>query len=361
MDIDIRRLTTLAQAKALARCVFDTYGLTFHRSYLYDPGRTLELNEAGHLTSFLGMRGDEVVAHLAAIRPDYELTDLCSSTWGQRVRELGLAMVRPDHRRLGVQTSLVGLVLEWCRQNGIVGNFSRCVTHHTAAQRLAIEQGATATCVLLGCVPFWVRYEGEASPDELRPISTLVFYRSFRPTGPDEVFLPEPDSALFQALYRAMPDVRLLREAREGVPEDGPSEIRVLFDPAKQVGRVHVLRAGADLEQEVLARYEWLAAGRIRHVTVLSPLSTPLTARAVPVWKDRGMIFGGVLPCLTGCDMAVYQGIFQEKVSSDAFQVTDPLSRALRDAAIRDWSRAGTLPRPDPASCRGYFPPSTCL
>jgi GNAT superfamily N-acetyltransferase len=357
----ILRLTTLGQARALGRCVFDTYGLTFHRSYLYDAERTLALNEATHLTSWLAMEGDEVVGHLAAIRPDYEFSDQHAPGWGARVRELGLGMVRPSHRQRGVQASLVGPALEWCFDHGIRGNFTKCVTHHAATQRIALENGGCPVCILLGGVPSWVRYDDPSSPEGQKPISTLVFYRSFSPTGPERVYLPEADEDLFRSIYARLEDQREFGDLSETPSHLAPTVLRVFFDPNKQTGRVHVLHAGPDVETEVLACFRWLAAGRLRHVTVVSPLGSPFTARAVDGWKRAGMVFGGVLPCLTGCDVAVYQGVYQDRVCEDDIVVLDELSRRIRARALEDHACANSLPLPSPETCGGFFPPSVCL
>ena len=45
-------LRTLDQAKALVDCFYGTYGLTFHRDWVYDPHQLLELNRTGNIVSF---------------------------------------------------------------------------------------------------------------------------------------------------------------------------------------------------------------------------------------------------------------------------------------------------------------------
>ncbi len=45
------RLRTLDEAKALVDLVYDTYGLSFHREWMYHPEQMLELNRRGDITS----------------------------------------------------------------------------------------------------------------------------------------------------------------------------------------------------------------------------------------------------------------------------------------------------------------------
>lgn len=361
MSPRIEFLSTGRQAQALARCVYDTYGLTFHRNYLYDPDRTLALNRAGHLTSCLAMEGDEVVGHLAAIRSDYEFSDQQSAAWGKRVREMGLGMVRASCRHQGIQASLVEPLLQWCFENGITGTFSKCVTHHLTTQRIALCNGGSAVSILLGGVPSWVRYDDKSSPDGGRPISTMVFFRSFTPTGPETLYIPEQDQDIYRAIYANIRDYRDLRPATDPLTAPAHSLLRVFFDPGKQTGRIHVLQAGRDIQERVLERYRWLAAGRLQHITVLSPLNSPCTALAASAWKQAGMVLGGVMPCMAETDLAVYQGVYQANVEKHHIQAEDPLAIAIRDRAVEDWERSRAIPIPTPEDCGGFFPPSVCL
>ena len=51
--MQITRLETLDQAHALVDCFYATYGLGFHRRYVYDPHELLEKNRDGSFASFI--------------------------------------------------------------------------------------------------------------------------------------------------------------------------------------------------------------------------------------------------------------------------------------------------------------------
>lgn len=344
MSTRIIRLTRREEAEALAKCVYATYGLTFHRSYLYDPDRTMALNAEGHLTSFLAMDGDKCVGHMALIRPYYEYSEAGTPVAGERVREAGLSMVRPDYRTSGVQARLSAHAYHAARAGGFEGLVARCVTHHTQAQRACLAHGAVPTAMFLGGVPAWVRYGHEH--DQALPISTLGFFAPLKEGKETEVFLPRLDRDLFQQIYSRLDQPRIFQEA-DDAPEMGrPTQLKVHFDPQKQQGRIHVLRAGPDVEGRVVDCFNWLMAGHVRHVTLLAPLDSPHTARAFPAWKAHGCMFGGVLPSMGTGDVLVLQGIRISRIDPDAIRVADPLGTAIRERCVDDWYRVQDLALP---------------
>lgn len=346
MDIRIERLETIEQARALARCVYDVYGLTFHRSYLYEPETSLALNQRGHLTSFLAIQGDRCVGHVAAVRPYYEYTIAGSPVASDEIREVGQAMVLPHLRGEGIREQLNEALRGWAIEQDLRGLYTRCVTHHTISQRTARAEGMPSALMLAG-VPFWVRYEADGGPRGSQPITTVNYYTPLRGEGEHDIWLPELDRDIFQAIYDRLGQPRIFRVKDEGPSVGAATKVRVHFDPAKHQGRIHVLRAGPDVADLVIQRYRWLMAGRIRHVLLLAPLDNPFVARAVTAWKGEGMIFGGVLPHLMGSDAVVYQGVREVDLRPAEIQVIDPLSVKLRNRAIEDWRFTRDMEHPD--------------
>ncbi len=360
MDIRIERLENIDQARALARCVYDVYGLTFHRSYLYEPETTLRLNQRGHLTSFIAVQGERCVGHIAAVRPYYEYTIAGSPVASDAIREVGQAMVLPHLRGEGVRAQLTEALRRWAIGEGLRGLYTRCVTHHTLSQRAAKEGGGIPSALLLAGVPFWVRYEADGGPRSSQPISTVSYYTVLRDGGEHDIWLPELDRDVYRAIYGRLEQPRTFRTEEEIPPVAVATKVRVHFDPAKHQGRIHVLRAGPDVAELVIQRYRWLMAGRIQHVLILAPLDNPFVAKAVTAWKGEGMIFGGVLPHLMGADAAVYQGVREVDLRPDAIQVIDPLSVKLRSRAIEDWRFSRDMERPPP-DFRGIAEPGSVL
>ncbi len=345
MSIRIIQLERREDAEALAKCVYATYGLTYHRSYLYDPDRTLALNVEGHLSSFLAMDGERCVGHMALIRPYYEYSEAGTPVAGERVREAGLSMVRPDYRDRGIQAQLNDHATKAAQAEDFEGLIIRCVTHHTKAQRSCMARGGLPTSMFLGGVPSWVRYSDEH--DQRLPISTLGFYVSLSKGKKTDVYLPRIDRDLYQEIYERLGEPRNFRDAEEAPDMGFPTELKVHFDPRKQQGRIHVLRAGPDVEERVRDCFNWLMAGHVRHVTLLAPMDSPHTAQAIAAWKAYGFIFGGILPAMGTGDLVVMQGIRLSRIDPDAIRVADPLGTSIRERCIDDWYRVKDMAVPE--------------
>ena len=104
--MEVRRLATLDQAKSLVDCVYAVYGLTFHRSWLYNPEELLELNRSGEIMSYVAIDGDRVIGHLAAIQPYFEVNPDGHAYTESSFREVGLSIVLPEYRGQKIQAQL---------------------------------------------------------------------------------------------------------------------------------------------------------------------------------------------------------------------------------------------------------------
>ncbi len=91
---------------------------------------------------------------------------------------------------------------------------------------------------------------------------------------------------------------------------------------------------------------EVLFGRHIRHVTLLAPLDSPHTARAIASWKAHGCMFGGILPAMGRGDVVVMQGIRLSRIDPDFIRVADPLGTAIRERCVDDWYRVQDLVLP---------------
>ena len=284
MKID--RLSTLDQAQALSDCFYATYGLTFHRKYVYEPERLLELNQAGHITSFIATRHGEVVGHLGSFQPFYEVQRDGQTITDPSIREVGLSVVRPPARNLGVQAALGHAMYRWARGEGISGAYMKCVTHHTFSQRTAFASGGTPVALFLGGVPRWVVYDANRDQPN-QPISTAVIYVPIRRGIERPLALTARRSWL-------VPHIKATRQARvdgAAVAWNGPTDLEVTWQGDRRIATVPTLATGT--EKEVLASAQgrslsqWaldqaglpgrFAAARLEAIQLVAPKAQPVT------------------------------------------------------------------------------------
>lgn len=341
MSVDVRRLRDRDDALRLAELVYGTYGLTYHRGFVYDADRMLELNRAGAVTSLLAYDEGRVVGHLATIRPWFEIADPLPEGVGPTVVEVGLSIVLGSERGRQVQGSLaLAAVLETAATNPhLRGFYMKCVTNHPYSQRSARRFLGKATAFFPAGVPAWVR--GDATdPPGGHPMSTVLLHSVYGEPPAAEVPFPADWADVAAALYAALGLRRRAVPVVTAPLPPGGSRVVTTFDPARRHGTASVRQAGADLVDAVLDRVRWLAGGHMEHVTVLIPLDSAGAAAAVPDLEAGGLFVGGFIPDLEGTDTLVLERVDAAEPPPDQMQVEGDDAVLLRDRVLADWRRS---------------------
>ncbi len=342
MAIDTQPVITLEDARRLGELVYSTYGLTYHRSFIYEAERLLELNRDGSICSMIAVDRDsgQVVGHQATIRPWFEIADPLAEGRGAPVLEDGLSIVHPDWRGRGIQNTLALALLMYMqpRNPDLRGFYIKCVTGPVASQKSARRFMGRATCLFLAGVPAWVVMDGDSGPKE--PITTVLVHCPFGEKHAATVPVPARHAELLQQLYRAVDLPRELEPVSSAPAAKGPTELRTWFDPARRQGVVRVAAAGEGLADQVGERVRWMAGGHIEHVTVLLPLSAPDVAAAVGPLEEQGLFFGGFIPDLEGTDTLVMEWVKTEQLDASRIEVLGDEGEALLEYVVRGWRRS---------------------
>lgn len=332
--MDIVRLDSLDHARSLVECAYDIYGLTFHRSWLYEPEALVELNRSGDVTSLLAIDKGQVVGHLGLMRPSWDVRRGGVPITDPGLREVGLSIVRPDYRGEGVQALLGAAAFSMLAAEGAHGAYMKCVTHHTRSQRGALRFGAAPVALSLGSVPRFIVYDHEAT-DPAQPISTLGCYVPFRPLSEARAWLPDEYRWLEAAIGHA--GVTRTRGPALGVVGDTDMEVR--WQPDRQLGQIYVLHAGADLVERLREKLRWLVGGHIAHVAVYLPTDQPLLADLAPALAELGLFVSGLLPGFFKGerDALVLQAIAFSRLDPNAVEVTGEAATLVRDRVLAGW------------------------
>lgn len=315
--MDLRPLDNRDMALRLIDCVYRVYGLTFHRGWLYEPERLLELNRLGHIQSFLALEDGKVIGHLAAIRPFFEIERAGAPVSGAGVREIGLSIVDPAHRGRGVQGALALTMFQAQMRAGVSHTYMKCVTHHSASQKGARNAGGTPVALFLGSIPRWVVYEHEPGRMD-QAISTVTWQVTVQDCAPQAVHVPA-DMPFLPGLLEASGLQRATADCTGQAPAESDLEVRFL--PDRHTAEVFVLQAGRDLAERLDATVRWLAGGHIQHTTVFMPADAPGVAQATPELAAAGLIPSGWIPAFFPGDRDAlcyqnvgWQGLLAERV-----------------------------------------------
>jgi len=339
VTVRTRALKDFDDAQRLGDLVYTAYGLTYHRSFMYDPHRLLELNQRGQIRSMLALAGREVVGHIATIRPWFESIPPDVADAPPTAVEIGLSIVHPDHRGRDLQTAmgLAALMNERDANPGLRNMFAKCLTLHPRSQRSARSMLAKSCALLLGSVPSWVAHESGERPE---PMTTVVL-QSACVAGARPLYVPAHRASVVADL---VVDTLLGRQVVP-VPAAGPAlrgatKLSRWFEPARRRGVVHVWEAGEELVADVLRMVDWLRAGHMEHVAVLLPADVPGVAAAVPALEEAGLFFGGFLPDLDGRDVLVVQYLGWDRLDVDGMTLLGDETKLLADVVVDGWRRS---------------------
>jgi hypothetical protein len=343
VSIDTRPITTLEDSNLVADLVYSTYGLTYHRSFMYDAERLLKLNQTRCLTSMIAVdsASGEAVGHQATIRPWFEIAEPLPPGRGAAVHEVGLSIVRPDFRGRGVQDLLaMGLRIHQLEANPDArANFMKCLTSSLQSQKSARRFGGRATALFVAGVPAWVVVDGKRDGPK-QPLTTVLLHCPAL-ADPARIRLPVPaaHARFLETLYAAVGLPRDLEPVGAATPLTGPTRLRTWFDPARRHGVVQTAQAGAHLAGAIRERVRWLVGGHIEHVTVLLPLTDPAVAACVAELESFGLFFGGVIPDLEGCDTLVMEWVQAPRLDVDAIVVLGDEGATLKEYVLDQWGR----------------------
>jgi serine/threonine-protein kinase RsbW len=335
------RLRTLDEAKALVDLVYDTYGLSFHREWMYHPEQMLELNRRGDITSFIALDGDRVVGHTGFVRPFFELQpEPGRPLTDPRVQEAGLSVVAPRLRGQGVQAELGAAMFGHAVDSGLRGVMMRCVTHHPWSQRSATRAGGLPVGLLLGCVPRWVRYDNDDHQGD-QPLSSLLIFTPLQPEqGAAPLALPEGFG-----FVRAISAGAGLERAPAPRGDRAETALVCAWNGAKQLASVLVPEVGADLVERLEQTVSWLICGHIAHVTVYIAADDARLAEAGPALRAMGLFPAGWLPGFFagGRDAVVLQAVAWQELDPALIAVEGEAAAQIKAEVVGGWaaSRGG--------------------
>jgi hypothetical protein len=329
------RLTTRDQARALVDCTYDTYGLTFHRDWVYDADRVMELNARGDVVSFLAMDGRDVVGHVAMLRPSFDVTDEGCPITSMACREVGLSMVRPTHQGQGVQAQISVAMMQYTMQSDIAGTFMKCVTKHTGSQKGARRAGGVPTGLMLGSIPRWVCYDDEEQASD-QPISVVQYHITFRPS---EKVLQVPQG--FEWLPDVVANTGTTRLAPPPALVDGDTRLVVKWQGDRKLAQIYVMEAGRDLVEKLHERIQWLMGGHIAHVLVYMPGDAPAVGAAGPDLAAAGLSPAGWIPDFFRGrrDAILYQALTHQKLDVENIRVAGKDAISLAKNVHSGWQQ----------------------
>jgi hypothetical protein len=285
-----------ADAPAIARAFYLTYGYHYDFPAVYEPRRLIALNASGRYISTVAVGEDgEIAGHYALSRePDQPIGDGCG------------AIVLPAHRGRDLLNKLREGMEKEAQRIGLEAYFSEPVTDHGRTQHASESFGAKATAITLACAPrSFLAKHMELSATSQRQ-STMLYYKILKTPAPRVLYAPPAHFEMLAKIYR---NLSIPAEFAEAKRASGNGALRTTVNRADVVATIDVTRAGADSAASLRQSLKDLQSlTHLGAIYVRLPLDDPASPQLAGVAESCGLFFSGAAPwALDGRDALVLQ------------------------------------------------------
>jgi anti-sigma regulatory factor (Ser/Thr protein kinase)/RimJ/RimL family protein N-acetyltransferase len=288
------RLMEPADAIHIARCVYKTYGYTYPGEQVYYPERVVSMNQSGEMISAVAViETGEVIGHCALLGQP-----------GERMMEVGQAVVDPAHRRRGVMKGLMDLLMEHAYQQELTGLFIVAVTVHPFSQRAALRYGFRESGLLLAYGPRAVHFK-KIADQQLPQRETVVYgYQPLHQEPRSCVYSPPQHRSIIARIYSnlgleqefASPEPPRHADSSPSAHEVSPFSLSTEVRSALGIAVIEITDCGPGVEGEVKRKLRDLCYEGIDVVYLHLPLGDWHTPLICSSFEELGFFFAGVQP-----------------------------------------------------------------
>ncbi len=273
----------------------EIYGDSFPIEHVYDPEEVAKRNETEDQYTVVARTPKGEIIGLAGLFRHAPNKD---------VFEAGQLMVFKSYRSGEVAQEIVSLLLvDLPRRLGLEVVFVEAVCNHPASQQLAYTKGLMPTGIGLECMPAEA-YATEG--DVKRNVSLLLMFRVNKDQN-HKVYLPPSYTKTMWGLYEKL---GLSRSEGVGTNLSGKTAVEKFLLPDAKFARLTVEKAGTDF-LGVIVDIEKNVGGAGLIQTYVN-IGDPSAPQGVNLLRERGYIFGGVLPLWFGSDGIIMQKLPRE-------------------------------------------------
>ena len=288
------RLMTPADAEAVIRCTYRTYGYTAPDEKLYDAAHLTELIEGGLYEACVGTTPEgEVVSFI-----DFEL-----ERRDARVANAGEAMVDPRFRGHGLFDKMKRFFRDRAAAKGLLGIYGEAVTVHPYSQKGEIAMGSHELGVHLADEAPRVVFKDIAGGGSTKRTATVLYYTPLNPPPPRVAHPPDRHRDIIRRIYERGAFPRTISTTPTGAVTAASGRIRVDVFPDWSEASIAVEAYGNDLPQLIRTRLRELCVKRIDWIGLDMPLNEPGAADLCPALESLGFFFAAVIPELFGGDV----------------------------------------------------------
>jgi serine/threonine-protein kinase RsbW len=314
------RLFQEDDARAVARCIWRTYGYSYSvLDAVYIPERLTSLNQEGLMRSLVAVNQEnEVIGHMAyeRITPD------------SRTVTAGVAAVEPAYRSQGLAARMAQQLYKEAISDGIREIQCYAVTTHPYSQKLALNLGFKACSLVLGASLFC--FEGIDSQSNQRE-SLVGYYQALQPEAlqlHQPVYAPNRHRGMIESLcahlglsvqFASAPDI-------EFAPHE--SVLTLQESPPRKTAKIHVEKFGSSILDRIRSHARYLRLQDYRCFQLTLPLHDPATYHILRPLEKMGFFFSGLQFRPQGLCLLL-QDLYGATIDYAQMKIEDDMAREL--------------------------------
>jgi len=292
----------------VSRCAYRAYGYTY-RDFIYYPQKIWELNQDGHLHSFVLVDAqNKLLGHLA----------LSFSAPGATIAELAAAFVDPACRGKRLLQQLMITVMSEAEAMGLHNLFVHAVTSHHASQKGATRSGFIPTGLLLAALFPDLEFKaltGRVSQKE----NVLLMVKPLKTRPPYTLYVPERYAEIIRSLSTDVGQKVSIKDTSTPLPDLSGGEGNRYYQVEEfNFAEIRIGTFGEDVLEELDHRVKGYVKNHVDviylYLDIECPEAAPFAARCLAL----GFFFCGYMPG----EMAGRDGLILQKLNDISIDFT---------------------------------------
>ena len=314
------RLFQPADAQAVARCIWRTYGYSYSvLDAVYIPERLALLNQQGFMRSLVAVnQNEEVIGHMA-----YERTELDS-----RLVIAGVAAVEPAYRSHGLASQMARTLYQRAVDDDLDEMQCYAVTTHSHSQHLARSLGFKSCSLVLGAS--LLNFAGMDDVNTGRE-SFVGYYRALKPEALKRrrpIYAPNRHRGMLETLCAHLGLSVQFAEPPKVTPAAGQSMLLLQESPPRKTAKIHVESYGPDTLDQIRSHARYLRLQDYRCFQLTLPLHEPATVSILKPLEKMGFFFSGLQFRKIGLCLLL-QDLYGATIEYDRLKIEDDMAQEL--------------------------------
>lgn len=320
------RLMKPSECVEVSRLFYRAYGYSYGIDSIYYPDRFAQLHTDGLIVSVVAVvDGDKIAGHVALVRDHLD----------QRIAEAAMAVVHPDYRGQGFQSTMISALVEEGRKIGLAGIFSKAVTNHPYAQKAGIKAGFRRCALAVGLIPADRSFKGIQTELSQRESVLYGFLPIENPSG-IVAYAPLHHKPFIEKIFGFVGLTRTFVDVEDNPDaQEETSSIKTTIVPSYNRAIIEIHRYGHDVVAGIKQVLKELRFKKIEQITFYLNLGDPMAALYCKEFEKLGFFVAGVLPFYHEGDALILQYLNNVSIDySRIHAVTGPAQEIL--SYIRD-------------------------